>query len=202
MIRVTRAALMLFLLVSVAGCALRRPSAQPTAPRPEDRLQQALAVLDSGNYAGATRQLLALTQTYPNTPVGRAALLNAAAAELDPRNPDRQLDQGATLLANYLQRSPASDWTEHAVESFYLLAQEVGASSERIEQAQAAAARARAAVPRLPGTSLSARLEDVAKDRDRLAARVRELETATADLRKQYADTLQELQRIRRTLRP
>lgn len=202
MIRVKGAALTLFVLVSAAGCALRRPAAQPSGPRPEDRLQQALTVLDSGNYAGATRQLLALTQTYPNTAVGRAALLNAAAAELDPRNPDRQLDQGATLLANYLQRSPPTDWTEHAVESFYLLAQEVGASSARIEQAQAAVARAQAAVPRLPGPPLSARLEDVQKERDRLAARVRELEAASGDLRKQLADTLQELQRIRRTLRP
>jgi uncharacterized protein YlxW (UPF0749 family) len=81
----------------------------------------------------------------------------------------------------------------------------VGASSERIEQAQAAAARAQAAaarVPRLPGASLSARLEDVQKDRDRLATRVKELETNSDALRKQLADTLQELQRVRRTLRP
>ncbi len=200
-----RAAPRLVLLLALAGCGLHKPAAQPSVPAPEERLQQALAVLDSADYAGATRQLLALSQTNPNTAVGRAALLSAAAAELDPRNPDRQLDQGATLLATYLQRSPPNDWTEHAVESFYLLAQEVGASSERIEQAQAAAARARAEasrVPRLPGAPLSQRLEDVQRDRDRLAARVKELEAASVDLRKQFADTLQELQRIRRTLRP
>ncbi len=206
MTRLHRVAPLLVLLLVLAGCGLHKPTVQPSVPRPEERLQEALAVLDSGDYAGATRQLLALSQTNPNTAVGRAALLSAAAAELDPRNPDRQLDQGATLLAMYLQRSPPNDWTEHAVESFYLLAQEVGASSERIEQAQAAAARARAEassrVPRLPGAPLSQRLEDVQRDRDRLAARVKELEAASVDLRKQFADTLQELQRIRRTLRP
>ncbi len=205
MIRLDRAAPLLVLLLPLAGCVFHRPASQPSAPKPEERLQQALTVLDSGDYAGATRQLLALSQGDANSAVGRAALLSAAAAELDPRNPDRQLDQGATLLASYLQRSPPGDWTEHAVESFYLLAQEVGASSERIEQAQAAAARARAEagrVPRLPGAPLSQRLEDVQRDRDRLATRVKELESTSADLRKQYADTLQELQRIRRTLRP
>jgi hypothetical protein len=71
-----------------------------------------MAALDSGQYAVATKQLLALAQELPGQPAGRAALLGAAAAELDPRNPDRQIDEGASLLVQYLGGAPPNDWTE------------------------------------------------------------------------------------------
>ena len=201
-------ALVLLTAVAVGACAhfRARPAAAPAAASPEDRLHAAMAALDSAQYATATKDLLALAQEYPGQAAGRAALLGAAAAELDPRNPDRQLDQGASLLVQYLSGAPPDDWTEPIAASFYLLAQEAGASAERVEAAQADAARARAEasarLPRLPGASLTTRLQDVQKDRDRLAARVRELETSTTTLNKQLADTVQELSRIRRTLRP
>ena len=203
-----RTAFVLLAAAAVGACAHLRehPAAAPAAASPEDRLHAAMAALDSGQYAAATRDLLALSQEYPAQAAGRAALLGAAAAELDPRNPDRQLDQGASLLVQYLSGAPANDWTEPVAASFYLLAQEAGASAEQVEAAQADAARAReearSKVPRLPGASLTARLQDVQRDRDRLAARVRELEAASVDLHKQLADTVQELSRIRRTLRP
>ncbi|HEX9108093.1 MAG TPA: hypothetical protein VF832_12710 [Longimicrobiales bacterium] len=203
-----RSALILLVALAAGACShfRARPAVAPAPATPEDRLHAAMAALDSGQYAAATKDLLALSQEYPGQAAGRAALLGAAAAELDPRNPDRQLDQGASLLVQYLSGAPANDWTEPVAASFYLLAQEAGASAERVEAAQADAARAReqarAGLPRLPGASLTARLQDVQHDRDRLAARVRELETTTATLSKQLADSVQELSRIRRTLRP
>ncbi len=201
-------ALVLLIAAVLGACAHFRahPAAAPAAATPEERLHAAMAALDSGQYGAATKDLLALSQEYPGQPAGRAALLGAAAAELDPRNPARQLDQGASLLVQYLSGAPANDWTEPVAASFYLLAQEAGASAEQVEAAQADAARAReearSRLPRLPGASLTARLQDVQRDRDRLAARVRELETTTVTLNKQLADTVQELSRIRRTLRP
>lgn len=203
-----RTALVLATAAAVGACAHIRahPAVAPAAASPEDRLHAAMAALDSGQYAAGTRELLTLSQEYAGQAAGRAALLGAAAAELDIRNPDRQLDQGASHLVQYLAGAPPNDWTRPIAESFYLLAQEVGASAERVEAAQADAARAReearARLPRLPGASLTARLQDVQRDRDRLAVRVRELETTTATLNKQLADTVQELSRIRRTLRP
>jgi septal ring factor EnvC (AmiA/AmiB activator) len=49
---------------------------------------------------------------------------------------------------------------------------------------------------------VTARIDDLAHERDRLAAQVKELEATSAGLQKQLADTVQELKRVRRTLRP
>jgi len=191
-------------LVSVLGCARPRPH-QAVPPTPEQRLVGALSVLDSGQYAPATQELQALAQTYPELPLGRQALLSAAAAELDPRNPDRQLDRGAALMTQYLESSPGDDWSHPVAQTLYLLSLELGATVERAQQAEADAARARAQasravaraeLPRLPGAPVTARMADLEHDRDRLAARVQELEAGTAQLQRQ------ELKRVRRTLRP
>lgn len=202
-----RSALLAALLVVPFSCARLRLGS-PTAS-PHERLSRALVALDSGQYAPATQQLLEIASMYPDRAVGRQALLAAAAAELDPRNAERQMDQGAALLAQYLRRSGAADWTQPQAETMYLLSLELGAAADRAEQAEAEAARARAAqslaaakLPRLPGAPLTDRIDDLQRERDRLAARVKELETSNAGLQKQLADTVQELKRIRRTLRP
>ncbi len=210
MTRCMKTALLLVLSLGAGlACARARPGG-PRAPGPEQRLAQSLASLDSGQYAQATRELQALAQMYPNRPLGREALLATAAAELDPRNPERQLDQGAALMGQYLQSAAASDWTRPVAQTLYLLSLELGATTERAQQAEADAARARAqasrasarALPDLPGPSIATRMSDLEHDRDRLTARVHDLEAGTAQLQKTLADTVQELQRIRRTLRP
>lgn len=202
-----RGALLAALLVVPFSCARLRLGSPTPAPR--ERLARALVALDSGQYAPATQQLLELANAYPEQPLGRQALLAAAAAELDPRNADRQLDQGAALLGQYLRRSGVTDWTQPQAKTMYLLSLELGAAADRAEQAEAEAARARAAasqaaarLPRLPGAPLTDRIDDLQRERDRLAARVKELEGINAGLQKQLADSVQELQRIRRTLRP
>ncbi len=204
------AAMLTLCLCGTLGCGRVRLRA-PAAPGAKQRLAHALAVLDSGQYAPAAQELQALAQSYPDRALGRQALLSAAAAELDPRNPDRQLDRGAALMTQYLESSGTNDWLHPVAQTLYLLSLELGATVERAQQADADAARARAQasravaraeLPRLPGAPVTARLEDLEHERDRLAARVHELETGTAQLQKQLADSLQELKRVRRTLRP
>ncbi len=206
MIPWTRGALALLVLAAPVGCGRFR-SAPPT-PTPRQRFVAALAALDSGHYAPATQALSALSQEYGEQAVGRQALLAAAAAAVDPRNPQRQLDEGAALLGRYLRESRPDDWVQPLAQSLYLLSTELGGAAERAQQADAAArALARAdesqrALPHLPGAPVTARIDDLAHERDRLAAQVKELETTSAGLQRQLADTVQELKRVRRTLRP
>ncbi len=197
------------LLVGAVGCTHPRPAGAGSANAPALRLGEALVELDTGAYAPATQELQALAQAYPQHVIGRQALLLTAAAELDPRNPGAQLDEAAGLLTQYLAAADTSDWTRPVARTLYLLALQVGASAQQVEQAEADAARARAeagrvraALPRLPGPSLSARITDAEQQRDRLLARVKELEAGSAQLQKALADSAQELKRIRRTLRP
>lgn len=203
-----RGALALVVVLAPLSCGRIRAD-KPAGTTPDQRLRSALVALDSGQYAAATSELLALSDEYPDRVVGRQALLSAAAAKVDPRNPQRQLDEGAALLGRYLRRSTPGDWVQPQVESLYLLSLELGAAAERAEQAEAEAARARAEVadsrrglPRLPGAPVTEKLDDLTRDRDRLAARVKDLESTTAGLQKEFADSVQELKRIRRTLRP
>ncbi len=208
----TRAPLLALLLVGAGGCAHPKPAGTAAANAPALRLGHALVELDSGQYAPATEELQTLAQSYPQHVVGRQALLLTAAAELDPRNPGRQPDTAAGLLTQYLADADTSDWTRPVARTLYLLALQVGATAEQAQQAQQAeadaararaeATRARAALPRLPGPSLSARLSDLEQQRDRLAARVKDLEAGSAQLQRALADSAQELKRIRRTLRP
>ena len=207
MIPWTRGALALLVLAAPVACGRFR-SAPPT-PTPHQRFVAALAALDSGHYAPATQALSALSQEYREQAVGRQALLATAAATVDPRNPQRQLDEGAALLGRYLRESRPDDWVQPLVQSLYLLSTELGGVADRAEQAEAAAVRALAradesqrALPQLPGAPVTARIDDLAHERDRLAAQVKELEATSAGLQKQLADTVQELKRVRRTLRP
>ena len=66
---------------------------------------------------------------------------------------------------------------------------------ERVEKAEREAERAAARLPALPGPTVSARIRSVEQERDRLARRVDTLE-------KQLAEKDQELQRIKKTIRP
>ncbi len=207
MISWTKSARLLALLLAGAwGCAHPKPDAPAVANVSALRLSEALTALDTLQYAPAIQQLQGLAQTYPQHVVGREALLLAAAALLDPRNPQPQLDQGAGLLRQYLAGADTSDWTRPVARTLYLLALQVGALAEQAAvdsaRARAEAGRARNALPRLPGPSLSAHVSDLEHERDRLTARVKELESGSAQLQRALADSVQELKRIRRTLRP
>lgn len=199
------ARLVALLLAGAGGCARPKPAAPATANAPALQLSEALAALDSGQYAPAIQQLQELAQTYPQHVVGREAQLLTAAAQLDPRNPQAQLDQGAGLLTQYLAGADTADWTRPVARTLYLLALQVGALAEQAAadsaRLRAEASHARSSLPRLPGPPLSARVSDLEHEHDRLAARIKELEAGSAQLQRALADSVQELKRIRRTLR-
>ena len=193
-------------MVGAIACAHPRPGDPGAAATPRQRLTRSLVELDSGQYAPAIQELQLLAQTYPRRVIGRQALLITAAAQLDPRDAPAQPDQAAALLTQYLGGAGATDWTRPVAETLYLLALDAGATAAQAQadsaRAHAQAARAATRLPRLPRPPLSARVADLEHERDRLTARVKELETGTVQLQKELADSVRELRRIRRTLRP
>jgi hypothetical protein len=192
-----------------AGCA----SARGAAANPETELNSALQLLDRGDYRTATEQLLKISNEHPGTPVGQRAVIALAAASLDPRNPNRRIDMGATYAARYLNDKTKAAWTEPVGETLYLMALELGATDSARAQAESDAADARAEaervkaqagrpLPRLPGQSFAARMKGTEVDRDKIAGRLAQLEQQLQQRDKQLADSVAELQRIRKTLRP
>jgi hypothetical protein len=190
----------------LAGCAALGLTPAFTI---EQRLERGLAQLSGEEVDEGYALLHEIATAYSYDELGQRALLALAAWELDPRNPRRRLWAAADLSALYLGADGVSSWTVPVAETLYLLAQELGAVEERAaraeEQARAAEqrareaeARARAAArqpPQFRGTTVPARVQAAAGERDQLAARVRELEQTVAAQR-------QELERIRQTLRP
>jgi hypothetical protein len=60
--------------------------------------------------------------------MGQQALLVLAAAELDPRNPERQIELAAEFAAHFLGLPNRAAWAQPLAESLYLLSMEIGAS--------------------------------------------------------------------------
>jgi hypothetical protein len=176
----------------LTGCATLR---EPFQDDGEERLEAALAALARGDYRTAHDGLSAVAQQFPNDDEGRQAVLALAALELDPRNPGRRIAMGADVAANYLRMADNDAWTQPIAQTLYLLGLELGAAEERVEKAEREAERAAARLPALPGPTVSARIRSVEQERDRLSRRVETLE-------KQLAEKDQELQRIKKTIRP
>ena len=57
-------------------------------------------------------------------------------------------------------------------------------------------------LPRLPGQSFASRMKGAEVDRDKIAGKLAQLEQLLQQREKQLADSVAELQRIRKTLRP
>lgn len=174
------------------GCATLRA---PFETGPEERFEQALAALGRGDYRTAHEGFTWIAQKYPKDRYGHQAMLALAAVEMDPRNPGRRIPVGTEVAATYLRTADTPPWTQPLAQTLYLLGLELGAAEERVEKAEREAERAAARLPALPGPTVSARIRTVEQDRDRLARRVEALE-------KQLADKDQELQRIKKTIRP
>lgn len=183
------------LVAALAGCTAVLGRGESESER---RLAAGLAAFDDGNYPAAFENLSWLTIRYPNEPVGQRALLALASADLDPRNPSRRLGVGSELVARYLREPATPDWLRPTAEVLYLLAQELGAAEERIAAVEEDRRRAEArseAVPTYAGQSVPQRMRALTEERDRLNRRVAQLE-------QELARTNQELERIRKTLRP
>jgi hypothetical protein len=112
---------LVFLLSACAG------SSGPSALGPADRLERGLGALEQGEFEAAVADFLWVAEREGGSRRGREALLLAMAADLDPRNKSRRLDEGAALAARYLAVAPPDDAARPVVLATYLLALELGA---------------------------------------------------------------------------
>jgi hypothetical protein len=112
--------------VAAGGCA----SARITGPElpPAERLSTSLVALQEADYANAYDNLLLVRSVCGDSPMGQQALLVLAAAELDPRNPERHIELAAEFAAHYLGLPNRAAWAEPLAESLYLLSMEIGAA--------------------------------------------------------------------------
>lgn len=170
------------------GCATLTA---PLESRAEKRFDQGLEALAGGDYRLAHERLSWVVRHYGHEKYGHRAILTLAAMEMDPRNPTRRVPIGTDLAATYLRLPDKASWTRPVAQTLYLLGLELGAVEERVERAEREASR----LPALPGPSVSARIKTIEQERDRLARRIDVLE-------KQLSEKDQELQRIRKTIRP
>jgi hypothetical protein len=164
----------------------------------QGRYERGLAALAERHFAAAIEHLDWVSRTRPSESVGRHALLARVAAELDPRNPERDLENGARLAARL--RDLDADWTRPVGESLGLISAELAAAEERITTAETvrdAAVTVSSAVQQ----SIASRLETVAAERDSLRRRASTLEQQLTDREKQLQLKEQELERIRKIIR-
>lgn len=213
-----RARLHLALLaIALSGCALVR--AEPDES-PERQLDQGLAALEARDFRRARAILDTLYRAHWQDPVGQRAMLVLIAAELDSRNPNRQLWAAADLSARYLNIEDLPRWHVPVGEALYLIAQELGATEERLARAEAESQQAiaeRAEVQRelqaadtsggrtLPTTTretVPMRIRRLSAERDDLQRRLTAAEQRLAARDKELADAQAELERIRKTLKP
>ena len=191
---------------AMAGCATVQGQRGPSA---EARLEDGIRALRAGDFATATEQLDWVYRNHWNEPVGQRALLLLTASELDSRNPNRRVWVAADHAARFLGIERAAEWTKPLASVYYLLAQELGAAEARVAQAEAAAevadsARAEAegdarratrGLPQYSGQSVPAQLSALRTERDALRDRVGSLE-------RQLRESQQEIERIRKLLKP
>lgn len=170
--------------------------------RAEQRLSEGLTALEQNDFETGTREVGWVALNYHREEIGRRALLVAAAAEIDPRNPKRRLAYGADLAATYLrQPEKTPDWLGPVAQALYLSALELGAAEERVAQAEQRAEEVERKLPELPSPSVTSRLREAVTERDRLSRRVEQLEKDLAERTKKLSDTEKELERIRKTLK-
>lgn len=192
-------------LASLAGCAALtsvRDLGLVVRAEPEEQLELGLAALAVQDFTAARVYLEPVYQNHWDRPVGQRALLSLVAAELDSRNPERRLGLAANLAGWYLNSPFPRDWQVPVAEAFYTLALELGASQQRLAEAQAALAQAqRRPLPEPTRESVPDRLTRVTAERDELRQQVATLTTSLATREKELADTRQELDRVMRTIR-
>jgi hypothetical protein len=204
MIVMRRGALLLAVSVlGTAGCAAVFGGGRPD---PQALLHEGVAAVEARQYLRARALLEPLFQENPADPVAQRAMIVLIAAELDNRNPDRRLWAAADMAGRLLSVDEAEPWVLPVAASYYLLALELGAAEQRVAQAEARAAEARAAnARRLPTSareSVPVQMGRVTSERDQARRRAEQLEQQLATRERELRETRQELDRIRRTIRP
>jgi hypothetical protein len=199
-------------VAGLSGCAAITLSRGVT---PRDQLAHAAAALEAQNYVRARELLEPVYYQYWMEPVGQQALLMLIAAELDGRNPSRRLWAAADMATRLLHIPDVEPWVVPVAESYYLLAIELGATEERVALAEAARADAeeravraeRAAGPprRLPTANretVPSQLRRVNQNREELRRQVEQLQGEISERDRELRETRQELERIKKTIKP
>jgi hypothetical protein len=196
-----RAVLLLVLsALGTAGCAAVFGG---DAPDPRVQLQEGAAAVEARQFLRARGLLEPLYYADPSGPVGQQALLVLIAAELDNRNADRRLWAAADMASRLLNLERIEPWMVPVAETYYLLALELGAAEQRIAQAETARAEAETrALPTLTRESVPARVNRISAERDQARRRAEQAEQQLAERDRELLQTKQELDRIRRTIRP
>jgi hypothetical protein len=188
--------------LGAAGCAAAAPDRQ-TDPRAQ--LREGVAAIEAQEYLRARGLLEPLFYDRPTELVGQHALLLLVAAELDHRNPDRRLWAAADMAGRLLDLDAADPWLVPLAETYYLLAMELGAAEQRIALAETAREAAEQASDRLPQStreSVPARIGRITAERDQARRRAEQLEQQLSARDRELRETQQELERVKRTIRP
>jgi outer membrane protein assembly factor BamD (BamD/ComL family) len=198
-----RAALLLaMVLFGTAGCAAVFGA---RSPDPRTQLREGVEAMHAQQYLRGRGLLEPLYYQDPTSEVAQEAMVVLIAAELDNRNPDRRLWAAADMAARLLQLENPQPWVLPVAETYYLVAMELGAAEERIARAESARAAAEARVRSLPEStreSVPARISRVSAERDQARRRADQLEQQLATRDRELRETKQELDRIRRTIKP
>jgi hypothetical protein len=198
MVRATR--LVILGLVAVGGCAAL--GGQRHDQDPAVQLHEGVAALASQEYLRARALLEPLVRERPDELVGQQAWLALVAAELDPRNPERRLWVAADLSARLLSRTPAEPWIVPLASTYYLTALELGGAEELAAQTGMPPAATAATLPVLERETVPARIGRVTAERDQARRQSDQLQQQLTARERELRDARQELERIRRTIRP
>jgi hypothetical protein len=200
----TRLTLLVVSMAAMTGCAAL--AGLRDSPDPRAQLEDGAAAVEAQEYLRARGLLEPLVREHPSHEIGQRALLVLIAAELDNRNPERRLWAAADMAARLLETERVERWVVPVAESYYLLAMELGAAEERIAAAEAQARRADAAARRTPPAStrpsVPVQLDRVRTERDQARRQADQLQQQLATRDRELRETRQELERIKRTIRP
>lgn len=183
----------LILAAAVGGCATLFQGGGRESP--ERVAERGLEALERGDYEAGMADLRWVSTYHSDRGIARYTLLALAAAELDPANPDRQLEAGSERLSQLRALPDNPSWTVPVVRSLHRISLELQRERERADQAEGAARAARARA------TVAAREADEAQTgqaalRNRVSALERELELS----QRQLAEARREVARMRQAL--
>jgi uncharacterized protein YceK len=205
-----RAALLIVICTAVVGgCAT--VLAHGDRPDPYSRLEAGVQALDAREYARARSLLEPLYLEFWSEPLGQRAMLALISIDLDSRNANRSLWAAAEGAARLLNVPEPEPWIVPVAETYYLLAIELGAQEERLAEADLAVAQAEARAQRaesgrfLPQSAretVPMRISRLETEKSALQRRVTQLEEQLGESSVALRETRQELERIKRTIKP
>jgi hypothetical protein len=124
-----RTLVLLFAPVAVFAACATAPVPEGEPPAPRESIDEAAEALARSRYATASFELNRVFEACESTELGYLALLLTASANLDPRNPEAELDRAALQSAWILADERAPIWMHPLAEILYLQARHLGAEA-------------------------------------------------------------------------